>query len=74
MALISFWLHLVSSYSSCSSFPRVPRVLVFLVFHVLLCSACRERSSRQLATGSPEFSSAIDSPESRSIQIATHKM
>ena len=40
MTLISFWLHLVSLYSSCPRIPRVPSVLVFLVFLVPLCSTC----------------------------------
>ena len=62
IALISFWLHLVSSYS-CPRISRGPRVPCAPLFHVFLCSTCRERSSSQLAIGSPEFSSAIGSPE-----------
>ena len=37
MALISFWLHLLSSYSSCPRLSRVPRAPLFRVF---LCSTC----------------------------------
>ena len=55
--------------SPCS--PRVPMFLVVLEFHGLLCSKCHDRNSWLLAMGSPDFSSAIGSPEWRSVQYCS---
>ena len=74
MTLISFWLLLVSSYSSCPRIPCVPRVLVFLVFLVSFCSTCSsvphvlERSSSQFGDRQPR----VKKHPKTALKIATH--
>ena len=74
MALVSFRLLLVFSYSLCPRIPRVPRVLVFLVFLVHLRSTCssvprvRERSSSQFGDRQPR----VKKHPKTALKITTH--